>query len=326
MSDEPVIDETQENRSTDKWKPALKAGLALIAVWVFLFIFVVIIKWALSAYFRPLWVSWWEYDTGRYPVYSAIYNLLFGCILFALAVLPVAKKGWRAALFDELQLKISKPAMNYFAIGLGIGAFTVVAIDLVTTLSEAYLFNGFLYVGLISERLAVAVLMIVPLLVLSIGQVALVQGYFQRTISKNYGSMAGLIVAAFIITLLFIFPNLSGFLYSPLYVAGYLITGFVIAYLFMRSKSLYMPIGFTFAWYVLSRFWDGFTSVYWGRTIPTFHGFSLDLFTYTLMMLIPFLVLQLVWYFGDKPPEELDELKERLHNAVNFFRFHDEED
>lgn len=324
MADDPKIDETQKNRSMDKWKPALKAGLVLVAVWIILFIFVVIIKWALSVYFRPLWVSWWEYDTGRYPLYTAIYDLLFGCILFATAVLLAAKKGWHAAIFDELNLAWSKPAMDYFAIGLVIGAFTMVVIDLVMTLSEAYLFNGFLYVGLISERLAVAVLLIIPLLVLSVGQVALVQGYFQRTIAKNYGSMAGLIVAAFIITLLFIFPNLSGVLYSPLSVAGYLITGFVIAYLFMRSESLYMPIGFTFAWYLLSRLWEGFTSIYWGKTIPTFHGLSLDLFMYALRMLIPFLVLELVWYFGDKPPEELGELKDKIKNVAGSFLFHEE--
>lgn len=326
MEDEPSVDEGRKNSSMDIWKPALTVGLALVVVWVLLFISRVITIVTLSFYLKPLWKFWWEYDTGRYPVYSAIHYLLYGCLMFILACLLVMKKGWHVALFDELQPKINRQTMNYFGIGLIVGALAIIALNTITTLFDTYLFSGFLYVGFISERLAVAALYIVPLLVQSIGLVVLTQGYFQRTISKNYGWLAGLIVAAFIFMILMNLPVLTGFFYNPLYFAGDLITGFIIAYLFMRTKSIYMPIGYVFAWYLFSFVYDGFTSVAWMGSVATFNGFSIDLVTYILRMLIPFIVLELIWYFGDKSSEELVELQGKLANAVSFFRPHDDED
>lgn len=325
MADEPTVDDAQEKSSMDKWKPALKAGLALIAVWVVTFIFVVIIKVILSAYLRPLWVSWWEYDTGRYPIYSAIYVLLSGILMLALAGILVAKKGWHAAFFDELQLNLSRKAMNYFIIGLIIGAVGILALSLVTDLSDTYLFKSLTFVGFMPEKFAVAVLLIVPLLVLSIGEVALIQGYFQRTISKNYGWVAGLFVAAFIFLLLRDFPHLIAFIDAPLIFTGDFMIGVLIAYLFMRYRSLYLSIGFIFAWYLFSYIYVGFVSVGWITTIPTVQGLSMDMVTYVLQMVIPFLILMIAWHIGDKSPDELEELKGKLKNAVDFFRFHEDE-
>lgn len=323
MSDEPAVGEGREKSSTDKWKPALKVGLALIAVWVIIAIFWVIIRVVLS-YLRPWWAFWWEFDTGAYPVYTAIYYLLYGGMLLVLAGLLVTKKGWHEALFDELQLTMSRPAMNYFAIGLIVGTFAILAIHLVLTLSSIYLFKGQLYTGLDPEKLAFAILLIVPQLVLSIGLAALIQGYFQRTISKNYGWMAGIMVAAFVFTLLSIFPSLARLL-APQYLANYFITGVIIAYLFHLSKSIYMPIGFSFAWYLFPHIENGFMAVGWiGSVIPTFLGLSINMIEYLLRVSILLLVLALVWHFGHKPQEELDQLKGKLRNAVEFFRYHDE--
>ena len=149
-----------------------------------LFIFHVFKSVLLSGYLRQWWISWQVYDTGRYPLYDAMDILLDGAMLTVLACLLVTNKSWHETLFDELQLKISRRAMNYFAGGLIIGAFAVIALDLVTMLSDTYLFKGFLEIGFRSDRLAVAALLMIPLLVESIGSVVLIQGYFQRTISK----------------------------------------------------------------------------------------------------------------------------------------------
>ena len=315
MADEPTVDEEQENIPADKWKPALKTGLALIAVVIFFFIFYVFKSVLLSGYLRPWWISWQVYDTGRYPLYDAMDLLLDGAMLTVLACLLVTNKSWHETLFDELQLKISRRAMNYFAGGLIIGAFAVIALDLVTMLSDTYLFKGFLDIGFRSDRLAVAALLMIPLLVESIGSVVLIQGYFQRTISKNYGGVAGIIVAAFISMIVSIFPHLA-WLLAPQYLVDYFLTGVVIASLFYLSKSVYMSIGFVFASALFSRIYGVFTSVYWGVSIPTFLGVSESLIAYLIKVLMLALVLALIWYFGYRSPGELSKLTGRLKNVV----------
>ncbi len=315
MADEPTVDEEQENRPMDKWKPALKTGLAFIAVLVFFFIFYVFKSVVISGYLRPWWIFWQIYDTGRYPLYDAINFLFDGGMLLVLACLLVTNKSWYETLFDELQLKISRQAMNYFASGLIIGAFVVIALSLATTLSETYLFRGFMAIGFRSDRLSVAALLMIPLLAESIGSVVLIQGYFQRTISKNYGGTAGIIIAAFICMIVSIFPHLA-WLFAPQYLADYFLTGVVIASLFYLSKSIYMSIGFVFASALFSRAYDVFVSVYWGASIPTFLGVSVDLAAYLIKVFMLFLVLALIWYFGYRSPEEFNKLTSRLKNAV----------
>jgi hypothetical protein len=179
MADAQTVDEEQENVPADKWKPALKTGLALIAVVIFFTIFYAFKLVLISGYLRSWWISWHIYDMGVYPLYDAMVFLLDGAMMIALACLLITNKSWYETLVDELQLKISRQAMNYFICGLIIGAIAVIAVDLVTMLSNAYLFNGILDIGFRSDKLTVVALLMIPLLVESIGSVVLVQGYFQ---------------------------------------------------------------------------------------------------------------------------------------------------
>ncbi len=330
----------RKDPSMQKWIPAIKAGLALIAVSIVILIFQIFFTLVLSDYLRPLWAFWSELDTGRYPVHNAIFYLLYGVCLLVLANLLVINKGWTEALFDELQLTISKPALNYLLIGLIVGAVAAITLDVVQTISGVYLFNEFLYIGLIPGRLAEAVLFIIPLLVYSAGQVALVLGYFQRTISKNYGQAAGLIVAVFIYMLLFGFPNISLLLQSSRYpdlftVYGIMITssfiqtiiiGITIAYLFLRSKSPYLPIGFIFALHLFSYVFDGFVSSHFTGFGSVFPGYYEYPVSSMLQALISFLVLVFIWYFYHDYPESLRRLKGKLQNVVDFFRYHGDEE
>jgi hypothetical protein len=169
MSDEAVVDGERKDASTNKWDLAIKVGLALIAIFIFKLIIIIV----LSDYLRPLWAFWTIFDSGRYPVYDAIFYLFYGVFLLLLADLFVMNKIRIEALLDDLQLTINKAALNYLLIGLIIGSTAIIAINIAKTLSGAYVFNGFLYVDLITENLAMAALFIIPLLVHSVGHVAL---------------------------------------------------------------------------------------------------------------------------------------------------------
>lgn len=333
MSDEAVVGVERKDPSMDKWRPAIKAGLVLIAVVIVTGFFQIFMKIVLSNYLRPLWDFWLVFNTEIHPVYNAIFYLLNGVFLLALAVILVMNKGWIEALVDELQLTIGKKALNYLLIGLAIGAISTIAFGVASTSSSAYLFNELVFVGLKPEWLAMAVFLIVPLLIMSVGQVALVQGYFQRTISKNYGETAGLVVAVFIYMLLFHFPGISAlldsssdpglFLVIGTIVTGVfidtIITGATVAYLFIRSKSVYMPIGFILGLQLFSYVFNGFV-----LSSGYNAGYSSYLVSSLLQAIIPLLVLVFVWYFFHDSPGGLEGLKSKLRNAVEFFRYHDD--
>jgi hypothetical protein len=150
--------------------------------------------------------------------------------------------------------------------------------------------------------------------------------------------VAGLIVGILIYTLFFGFPDIPllveslsvpdmFFVLGIMVAASFIqtiINGIIMAYMFIRSKSLYMPIGYIFAWHLFYYVFQGFVSLsFIGATFP---GYNVYVVSSLLQVLISFLVLALVWYFYSDLPEGSGGLKSKLQNVADFFRYHDEED
>jgi hypothetical protein len=301
MGNEPEFDEDSGNKSTGSWSPYPRIDIALIVVLIVTYIFNVIIG-ILNIF--GLWpVSW-----GSLSLNLPVYYLLYGCLLLVLAGILVSNNVWHVS-FDKLQLAIRERSFYYFAIGLIVGAFAAIALGLLQGLVDAFLFNGSLSIGLISNKLELEAILIVPTLVLNIGLVALIQGYFQRKLSNNSAD-SGIFIAAFIYLILPIFTNVPKLVFDPFFIAGSFIIGVIIAYMFTRSKSLYLPIGFLFGSSVSSRIVNTFISPNSELFTKTFLGFSVTEASCVVRLLIMLLVLALIWYFSYKPSEKIDEFKD----------------
>jgi membrane protease YdiL (CAAX protease family) len=295
---ESEFEEEHGIKSTGNWYPYPNIRLALIIVLIVSFIFYAIMVIFVSI--DPWWIYW-----GNLSLYLPVYYLLYGCLLLVLAGILATNNDWHVA-FDNLQLTIRRTSMNYFMIGLIVGAFAAITLGLLQVLVDALLFSGSLSIGLIPSHLELAVILIIPYLVLCIGLVALIQGYFQRKLSNNSADN-GIFIAALIYTILPFFSNVPTHVLDPFFLASSFIMGIIIAYLFIKSKSLYLPIGFLFGWGVFGRIEDGFMSVNPEWFAKTFLGFSANETSYVLRLLVMLLVLALIWYFSYILPEKIDE-------------------
>jgi membrane protease YdiL (CAAX protease family) len=180
--------------------------------------------------------------------------------------------------------------------------------------------------------------MLVPVLAMCAGKVALIQGFFQRMLSEKYGTIAGVLIAAFIFMILELFPKGIPQLWSlPFWQVNdeFFLVGAVIAYLFYWTKSLYMPIGFLFAWkityYILNTIqletWPHhFSPVtlignYPMPILDEFHLIDAMYITvgYGMKVLFLLITLAMIWHFRNKTREDLNLLKSRIKNASKSF-------
>jgi membrane protease YdiL (CAAX protease family) len=317
MSEEPEADTGKENKPLDRWMPALKAVLALIAVLVILFVFYV--AWDFSSYYFWDFLDMWTNSMMEHPLYEALFSLMFGIVLLVLAGLLVGGGDWRETFLDRLQLKPDARKKAGFALGTMIGAATAIAISVVTTLMLACLFGVRFSVGLQPDLLATAVLLAIPMLIGSVGEVILIQGFFQRKLTDTYDIFVGVIAAALIYMVLEAFPYHIYWLFEPQYKADIFFTGIIIAYLFYRSKSVFMPIGFLFARNLFSYVFNAFVGVSWVGERLDFHGVPDYLAVYFIRLIIIFMALVFVWYFENKTQDELKQTLDRIKSVADVF-------
>jgi hypothetical protein len=126
-----------------------------------------------------------------------------------------------------------------------------------------FLYGGKLYVSVYWDLLIVGLLSVLPQLVMYIGLLALLQGYFQRSFTGRYGAAEGLLGVTLLYLLLTIFPSNIDALAVPEISAQYVLPGIIIGYLYLVSRSPYLSIGFMVALY---SFWDVYYSVF--QVIP----------------------------------------------------------
>jgi membrane protease YdiL (CAAX protease family) len=327
-----------ENEPPGQWMPALKAAVALIVVLAVIFCFRPVVI-AMIYPFRDTLLSWTtNYDSN--PLIDAFSNLIYGFMLLLLAGLFITGKNLPATLSDRRWLALDGLKKNRIVVGLALGivAFTVatLAITVIHIYQSYILFPGISFpVSVHLEELAVILVMLAPILVMSLGKVALVQGFFQRMLSEKYGAITGALIAAFIFMLVSLFPNHIAYLWSPPFWqinTVIFLTGAVVAYLLSRTKSLYMPMGFLFAWNVTYYFLNLIQFELWpGQFIPVtlvgnypmpvldnvrFLDTMYITVAYGTQALALLLTLVVLWYFGNKTRKEIVGLNVSVKNVL----------
>lgn len=258
---------------------------------------------------------------NEYPLYSALFWLFEGGLFALIAGFFVGGNSWHEALFDRLQMKPDRLKANYLAIGVIIGALSIVATNVLSTLIASFLYQGQILSYVEQGMLGEAAIEMVPRLIYCAGMVMLLQGYFQRTLADRYGPMAGICGAAILFTLMSIFSvGFLGKLLYPTLWLPYLLIGIIVAYLYHVSKTIYLPIGFIFAWgwfdYVSLGF---FSDAVWFPNVGSIFGISVMEGTWHIRTLIILAILAIIWYAGRKYPMDIPGLKGRIKSTAAGF-------
>jgi hypothetical protein len=304
-------------RKSGYWKPAIRMALAAIAVLIILLIFRIFM---ILAGFLMKNEGWMFRDMfGEYPVYNALFDIAMGIMLLIVAGFFVGGKSWKEALFDRLRLAPDGRNARLLVIGLIIGLIAAVGTNLMLSMMDLFLYGGHFYVQLYEDMLATGLVSMLPRLVMYVGLMALLLGYFQRRLTDRYGTAAGLLGVTLLYLQFTIFPSNMGMLAVPEISARYVLTGVVIGYLYLVTKSPYPSIGLMVAW---NSFWDIYNSVF--HTIPSFGGqivpgdSRIYVVAYTLIIAQVF-TLVLIWYLYSSPWKMTGDRLKGLGNALYQF-------
>lgn len=276
------------------WKHAIRMALALIVVLVILLVFQVLMYVAFFAMRGEGWIFRDMY--GEYPVFNAVDDIARGILLLVIAGFCVGGVTWKEALFDRPGLAPDSRNARMLANGLIIGLIAAVGTNLLLSLMGITMYGGKLFVGVDWDLLVRGLQPVLPRLVMYVGLMALLQGYFQRSITGRYGAAAGLLGATSLYLLFTIFPSNIGVLALPLISVQYVLRGAVIAYLYMASRSPYLSIGFMVA---LELFWDMYNTIF--HVYPmlpeqTFLGIAHVYSVALTMIAADVLTLALIWF------------------------------
>jgi hypothetical protein len=180
-----------------------------------------------------------------------------------------------------------------------------------------FLYGGKLYVSVYWDLLIVGLLSVLPQLVMYIGLLALLQGYFQRSFTGRYGAAEGLLGVTLLYLLLTIFPSNIDALAVPEISAQYVLPGIIIGYLYLVSRSPYLSIGFMVALY---SFWDMYYSVF--QVIPwkdSFMGVPHVYGVAYMMIAAKVLTLVLIWFLYRSHWKITDDRLKGLGNTLQQF-------
>ncbi len=302
-------------RKSGYWRPAIRMGLAFIAVLIILLIFRISM---LFAFFLMKNEGWMFRDMfGEYPIYNALFDIAMGILLLIVAGFFVGGNTWKEALFDRLGLAPDRRNARLLVNGLIIGLIASAGTNLLLSLMDIFLYGGKLYVSMYWDMLIVGLLSVLPQLVMYIGLLALLQGYFQRSLTGRYGAAGGLLGVTLLYLLLTIFPSNIGSLRIPEISGQYVLTGIIIGYLYLVSRSPYLSIGFMIA---LNSFWDMYYSVF--HVIPWKDGFMGISHVYGdayMMIAAKVLTLVLIWFLYRSPWNMTGDRLKGLGNALQQF-------
>jgi hypothetical protein len=232
--------------SGDFWKPAKKIALAFIALVIVVFIYKSFLRFTfyMLGHMDLLGPDFY----GEHPLYVVLFDLISGGVLLTMAGLLLTGKARVTEWLDRMQLLATRQPARVFATGAVIGIAAAFISYLLVTLTDVFLYGGKFFLELHPDVLVVAALYILPGLAMYAGMVALVQGYFQRKTTERYGVLEGLIVAAMAYLVIIIVPDKWDQLAYPHISAQTLLMGATIAYLYLISKSPWLPVSFIVAY------------------------------------------------------------------------------
>lgn len=260
MPEEPVAE--RESSPDNFWKPAMKIGLAFIVMLVFIFIFRIVMDFV---FYTLRDMSLIQPDMFRnYPLYTVLSDVATGVLLLALAGLFAKGQDGAVVWFKKLLPGVNRQSLKVFLAGAVIGAVAAVVTTLLLTLTDTWFYGGESSFRLEPYQLLTSFLYLLPQLVMYFGWIVLVQGYFQRETQKYYGALEGLIVAVLAYLLLMIFPLRLSELGFLLFNTHYLLMGAALGYLYIVSKSQYLPISFMVAYNFFFTAYYGVIGIYPG--------------------------------------------------------------
>ncbi len=287
-------------RKSGYWRPGIRMVLAFIAVLIILIIFQISMFFA---FFLMKNEGWMFRDMfGEYPIYNGLFDIARGIMLLIVAGFFVGGNTWKEALFDRLRLAPDSRNARLLINGLIIGLIASAGTNLLLSLMDMFLYGGKFYTWLYWDPLIVGLLSVLPRLVMYIGLLALLQGYFQRSLTDRYGAAEGLLGVTLLYLLFMIFPSNIGALAVPEILVQYVLTGIIIGYLYLVSRSPYLSIGFIVA---LNSFWYMYYSVF--QVIPWKDGFMGVSHVYGsayMMIAAKVLTLVLIWFVYRSPLED----------------------
>jgi hypothetical protein len=315
MPEEPVAE--RDSSPDNFWKPAMKIGLAFIVMLVAIFIFRIIMDFV---FYTLRDMSLIQPDMFRnYPLYTALSDVATGVLLLALAGLFARGQGSAVAWFKKLLPGVNRQNLKVFLAGAVIGAVAAVVTALLQTLTNTWFYGGESSFRLEPYLLLTSFLYLLPQLVMYFGWIVLVQGYFQRETQKCYGALEGLIVAVLAYLLLMIFPSRLSEMGFPLFNAQYLLMGTALGYLYIVSKSLYLPISFIVAYNFFGTAYYSVLGIYPGPD-TSFMGVSF-FDAYSIVNIVAgILILFVIWLiFRSRYIRQLDRqgLKVMLENVLS---------
>lgn len=235
----------------DFWGPAKKIAIAFIALVIIMFIYRAAMDLVFSLLVNQHLIEW--DGNHEYPLYIILFDAVTGCLLLALAAIFVGGRDGVAAWLKKLQPSGNGQLVKDLAMGMAIGTVAAIGTDLIITLTRVYLYGDNLFLWLDTYYLLKQVLYLLPRLVLFTGMIALMQCYFQRETTKHYGALEGLMVAVLVYMLLKLFPYDLATLAFPLFSFRYLLMGATLGYLYLVTRSPYVPISFMVANYFIGQ-------------------------------------------------------------------------
>jgi membrane protease YdiL (CAAX protease family) len=171
-------------------------------------------------------------------------------LLVLIACYFIAGRDIKKALIENLGLRINRDSLKQFALGVAFGT-TLIVIYLLLCCLMGYSNYDIGYLSwYFSDSLLFTffslstVLIVCEMLAVGIGEEIFFRGYLQRTIAGKYGIWPGIIIAAG----LFSFTHGFGLTGLPMDYLGYLCFGVTMGCLYYSTGSLFVTIGFHFAW------------------------------------------------------------------------------
>lgn len=165
-------------------------------------------------------------------------------VLVALLFLKIDKEKFT---LDRLGLTWRKDTPKLFLAGMSLDLITIVLLMALLAVTGVVVYKGFgpSIFGASSVALSF-VLMLFATLSIGIGEEVLFRGYLQRMLTNRYGIMVALPLASLIFVLVHVLPQLMNNKLPLFYFLSILPIALLLGYLFYKTGSLWICIGFHF--------------------------------------------------------------------------------
>lgn len=179
-----------------------------------------------------------------------IFLFLFSSILLPILLVYLFRRLVDKKSFASLGVGFENGWLKKLAFGLLIGAILASAVFLIQIISGWAILTGREQEGATSLFSGLLVIVLISGVGASITEELTFRGYILQNLSEDWGVAVGLILSSFIFGYAhFLNPHFSLLIGLNLTMAGAL-----FAYAYLRSGSLWLPIGLHFAW----NFFEGF--------------------------------------------------------------------